>query len=179
MSEPFIHPTSIVEDGVDLGVSTSIWHHAHVRAGARLGAGCVVGKSSFVDQGVQIGDGVRIQNHVSIFSGVTLADEILVGPSVCFTNDLYPRARSGGGAEWEATPTFVATGVAIGANATIVCGNTIGEWAVVGAGSVVTNDVAPHALVVGNPARVVGWVDRDGRVVSRDPEGPPEGLVDD
>jgi len=146
MSAPYVHPTAIVEDGAMLGAGTSLWHHAHVRTGARLGDGCVVGKSSFIDQGVSIGDRVRVQNHVSIFNGVTLHDDILVGPSVCFTNDLYPRARSGSD-EWQATPTVVETGVAIGANSTIVCGNTIHEWAVVGAGSVVTQDVPAYALV--------------------------------
>ena len=104
---PFVHETAIVEEGAELGAGTSVWHHAHVRSGARLGEGCAVGKSSFVDTNVVIGDRVRIQNHVSIFNGVTLGDDILVGPSVCFTNDLYPRARSGGGATWEPTPTHV------------------------------------------------------------------------
>lgn len=169
-----MHPTAILEDGAVLGSGTALWHHAHVRAGARLGTGCVVGKSSFIDQGVSIGNGVRVQNHVSIFNGVTLRDDILIGPSVCFTNDLYPRARSGDGAKWQATPTLVETGVAIGANSTIVCGITIHEWAVIGAGSVVARDVPAFALALGNPARVVGWVNREGKVISRDQNRPPE-----
>lgn len=171
-SEPFVHPTAIVEEGAVLGAGTSVWHHAHVRSGAVLGEGCVVGKSSFVDQGVTIGDRVKIQNHVSIFNGVVLENDILVGPSVCFTNDLYPRARSGSGAEWVPTPTLVKSGVAIGANSTIVCGNTIEEWAVIGAGSVVSKDVPAYALIMGNPAKVRGWVDEAGEVISRDETRP-------
>ena len=170
--KPFIHETAIVEDEVELGEGTAIWHHAHIRRGARLGSGCVVGKSSFVDTGVVIGDRVRIQNHVSVFNGVHLADDILGGPSVSFTNDLYPRARTAD-VPWTATPTYVESGVALGANATIVCGIRIHQWAVVGAGAVVTNDIPAYALAVGNPARVVGWVNKDGEIVSRDPERSP------
>lgn len=169
---PFIHETAIVEDDVELGDGTAIWHHAHIRRGAKLGADCVVGKSSFVDAGVVVGDRVRIQNHVSVFNGVHLGDDILVGPSVSFTNDLYPRARTAA-ESWTATPTYVESGVALGANATIVCGIRIREWAVVGAGAVVTTDIPAYALVVGNPARVVGWVNKDGEIVSRDPERSP------
>ncbi len=149
-----------------MGPGTRIWHFAHVRAGAVVGADCVIGKSSYVDAGVAIGDRCKVQNFVSVYAGVTLQDEVFVGPAATFTNDLYPRAVN---EDWGITPTLVRRGAAIGANATIVCGVTVGEWATVGAGAVVTADVAPHRLVVGSPARPVGWVCRCGRPV---PGGP-------
>jgi acetyltransferase-like isoleucine patch superfamily enzyme len=161
---PFVHPTAVVEDGAEIDDQARIWHFAHVRAGARIGAGTVIGKSVYVDDGAVIGSRCKIENFVSVYSGVTLADEVFVGPSVVFTNDLVPRATGG----WELLPTRVEHGASIGANATIVCGVTIGAWAMVGAGSVVTTDVATHHLVVGNPARRIGWVCRCGSRV----EGP-------
>jgi UDP-2-acetamido-3-amino-2,3-dideoxy-glucuronate N-acetyltransferase len=166
MATPHVHPTAVVEDGAEIGAETRIWHFAHVRSRARIGERCVVGKSVFVDSGAVIGSGCRIQNFVSVYSGVTLEDGVFVGPSAVFTNDRYPRAAGG---EWRLLPTLVRAGASIGANATILCGLTIGELAVVGAGAVVTADVEPHRLVVGNPAKPVGWVCRCGKVV---PEGP-------
>jgi len=163
---PLIHPTAEVEDGAEVGAGTRVWHFAHVRSGAPIGERCVLGKSVFVDSGVVIGAGCRIQNFVSIYSGVTLEDDVFVGPSAVFTNDRYPRASGG---EWDRLPTLVRMGASIGANATVLCGLTIGEPAVVGAGAVVTADVEPHRLVVGNPAKPVGWVCRCGRGV---PGGP-------
>jgi UDP-2-acetamido-3-amino-2,3-dideoxy-glucuronate N-acetyltransferase len=163
---PLIHPTAVVEDGAEVGAGTRVWHFAHVRSGARIGERCALGKSVFVDSGVVIGAGCRIQNFVSIYSGVTLEEDVFVGPSAVFTNDRYPRASGG---EWDRLPTLVRTGASIGANATVLCGLTIGELAVVGAGAVVTADVEPHRLVVGNPAKPVGWVCRCGRGV---PGGP-------
>jgi acetyltransferase-like isoleucine patch superfamily enzyme len=163
---PLIHPTAAVEDGAEVGAGTRVWHFAHVRSGARIGERCVLGKSVFVDSGVVIGAGCRIQNFVSIYSGVTLEDDVFVGPSAVFTNDRYPRASGG---EWDRLPTLVRMGASIGANATVLCGLTIGELALVGAGAVVTADVEPHRLVVGNPAKPVGWVCRCGRGV---PGGP-------
>lgn len=157
-----IHPTAVVEDGAEVGAGTRIWHFAHVRSGARIGERCVLGKSVFVDAGAVVGAGCRIQNFVSIYSGVTLEDDVFVGPSAVFTNDRYPRAAGG---EWELLPTLVRRGASIGANATVLPGLTIGEWAAVGAGAVVTEDVESHRLVVGNPAKPVGWVCRCGRVV--------------
>lgn len=151
----FIHPTAIVEEGASIGARTRIWHRSHVRSGSTIGDDCSLGFSVYVDEGAVIGDRCKIQNHVSIFNGVTLEDDILVGPSVTFTNDLYPRAGDG---DWQMTETLVRRGVGLGANSTIVCGVTIGEWAMIGAGSVVTNDVPANALVVGNPARQIGWV---------------------
>jgi UDP-2-acetamido-3-amino-2,3-dideoxy-glucuronate N-acetyltransferase len=157
-----IHPTAVVEDGASIGAGTRVWHFAHVRAGASLGQRCMLGKSSFVDAGVVIGSGCRIQNFVSIYAGVTLEDDVFVGPGATFTNDRFPRAA---GRDWQPLPTLVRTGASIGANATILCGLTIGEWAMVGAGAVVTRDVEAHRLVVGNPAKALAWVCRCGRRV--------------
>ena len=169
-SEPIpsvsIHPSAIVEDGARIGAGTRIWHHVHVRSGAHIGERCVLGKSVFVDSGAVVGSGCKIQNFVSIYTGVTLEDDVFVGPSAAFTNDRYPRAS---GEAWDLLPTLVRRGASIGANATILPGLTIGEWAVVGAGAVVTRDVEPHRLVVGNPAKAVGWACRCGRRV---PGGP-------
>ncbi len=166
-----IHPSAIVEPGSSIGNGTLIWHHVHVRAGARIGSGCTLGKNVFVDTGAVIGDGVKVQNNVSVFSGVTIEDEVFVGPSVVFTNDLWPRAAS---TDWSITPTLVRHGASIGANATIVCGVTLGSYCTVGAGSVVTTDVAANQLVVGNPARPSGWVCDCGRLASREIERPDE-----
>ena len=119
------HPSSIVETGAVIGAGTAIWHHAHVREGATIGDRCTIGKNVYVDIGVVIGDGCKLQNNVSVFNGVTLEDEVFVGPGAVFTNDLYPRANSEQG--WEIVPTLVRQGAAIGANATILCGTTLGE----------------------------------------------------
>ncbi|MEX0846488.1 MAG: acyltransferase [Ilumatobacteraceae bacterium] len=153
--EPFVHPTAIVEDEVAIGRRTSIWHHGHIRRGASIGSGCTLGKNVFVDAGVRIGNGVKVQNNVSVYAGVTIHDDVFVGPSAVFTNDLHPRAFA---SEWQITPTIVHRGASIGANATIVCGVEIGAFALVGSGAVVTRSVAPHQLVLGNPARPAGWV---------------------
>ena len=156
-----VHETAVVEDGAHIGDGCRIWHFAHVRAGARIGPGTIIGKSVYVDGGAVIGDNCKVQNFVSVYNGVTLADEVFVGPSAVFTNDLAPRAAS----NWKLVRTRVERGASIGANATILCGVTIGEWAMVGAGSVVTGDVAAHHVVVGNPAHVIGWVCRCGHRV--------------
>ena len=134
----------------------------------------VIGDQLCDDSGAVIGDRVTVQNNVSVYTGVTVGDDVFVGPSAVFTNDLVPRAFA---EDWVVTPTIVGHGASIGANATIVCGNDIGEFAMVGAGSVVTRSVRPHQLVVGNPARHAGWVDRRGHVVSRDDEPPPAELL--
>jgi len=159
-SAGMIHPTAVVEDGAEVGSGTRVWHFAHVRGGARIGERCVLGKSVFVDAGAVVGSGCRIQNFVSIYAGVTLEADVFVGPAAVFTNDRYPRA---GGGDWEQLPTLVRRGASIGANATVLPGLTIGEWAVV------TEDVGAHRLVVGSPAKPVGWACRCGRVV---PGGP-------
>jgi acetyltransferase-like isoleucine patch superfamily enzyme len=154
-----------------IGATTSIWHHAHVRAGARIGSGCVVGKNVYVDAGAVIGDRVKVQNNVSVYNGVTIGDDVFVGPSAVFTNDRVPRAFNG---EWSVIPTVVERGASVGANATIVCGTRLGEYAMVAAGAVVTRDVGAYQLVAGNPARHLGWVCRCGAVLSRAPEPPAD-----
>lgn len=167
---PFVHDTAVVEPGAQVGAGTKIWHHGHVRAGAVIGESCTLGKNVFVDAGAVVGDRCKIQNNVSVYRGVRLDDEVFVGPSAVFTNDRFPRAV---GDDWEVVDTRVCQGASIGANATIVCGVGIGPWAVVGAGSVVTRDVEAHELVVGNPARRLGWVCRCGRVLARTTAGIP------
>jgi UDP-2-acetamido-3-amino-2,3-dideoxy-glucuronate N-acetyltransferase len=155
MPAPFIHPTAIIDDpATPIGDDTKLWHFVHVMPGARIGARCVIGQGGYVGA-VTIGDGCRIQNHVSLYDGVTLEDDVFVGPSAVFTNVRHPRAHV---ARKDAyAPTLVRQGATIGANATIVCGVTIGRYAMVGAGAVVTHDVPDHAIVVGAPARQVGW----------------------
>ena len=160
---PSIHPTAEVSPQASLGSGTHVWNWAQSRNGAVLGEQCIVGKGVYVDSGVHIGHRVKIQNHVSIYRGVTLDDGVFVGPHVCFTNDRLPRAINPDGslksdADWVIAPTLVHTGAALGAASVIVAGVTIGRWALVGAGAVVTRDVPDHGLVVGNPARLVGYV---------------------
>ena len=164
------HDTALVEDGAEIGDGTRVWHHSHVRAGARIGSDVNLGKNVYIDSGVTIGDRVKVQNNVSVYHGVTIADDVFLGPSCVFTNDRYPRAVGA----WEVTATTVRRGASVGANATIVCGVTLGEWCAVGAGAVVTHDVLPHQLVLGNPARPAGWVCECGRVVSRDAGTAPD-----
>lgn len=165
------HETAVVEPGAVIGAGTRIWHHSHVRASAVIGAGCVLGMNVYVDADVRIGDRTKIQNNVSVYVGVTLGDEVFVGPSAVFTNDRFPRAQS---EAWEVVPTDVRRGASIGANATIVCGVTIAEFATVAAGAVVTRDLESHELVAGNPARRMGWVCACGRVVTRDDARPAD-----
>lgn len=164
-SRVFIHETAVVEESVDIGEGTNIWHHAHLRASSRIGAGCTLGKNVFIDAGVIVGDRVKIQNNVSVYRGVTIEDDVFVGPSAVFTNDRVPRAT---GEHWDVVPTIVRRGASIGANATIVCGVEVAAAAMVAAGAVVTRDVAAHELVAGNPARHLGWVCACGRTVRRD-----------
>jgi UDP-2-acetamido-3-amino-2,3-dideoxy-glucuronate N-acetyltransferase len=157
----FIHPTATIDPDVEIGEGTKIWHYTHVMSGAKIGRNCVLGQNVFVGRNVRIGDGVKIQNNVSIYEGVELEDYVFCGPSCVFTNvktprSAFPRSRD------EYLPTLVKRGATIGANATIVCGVTIGEWAFVAAGAVVTKDVPPYALVAGVPARIIGWACRCG-----------------
>lgn len=158
--EAFVHTSTVVEDGVVIGPESRIWHNCHIRTGSEIGAGCTVGFSVFIDSGVRVGDRCKIQNHVSIYRGVQLEDEVFVGPAVTFTNDMHPRANPDG---WDVSETLVRTGASIGANATIVCGVEVGAWSLIAAGAVVTRDVPPHGLVVGNPARLRAWVCRCAR----------------
>lgn len=170
-AEARVHATAIVEEGAVVGAGTAIWHRGHVRAGARIGADCSLGFAVYVDTGVVIGDRCRIQNHVSVYDGVTLEDDVFVGPQATFTNDRFPRA---GSTSWRVVPTRVRRGASIGANATIVCGVEIGSYATVGAGAVVTADVPAFALVLGNPARLYGWVCVCGHTLARRGEPLPE-----
>jgi len=156
---PYIHPCAEVEAGAQLGTDVKVWRFAHVRGGAIIGENSMVGGCCFIDSGVTIGRCVRIQNGVLVYNGVTIEDEVFLGPNMVFTNDLYPRAD---GRHWKIVPTRVCQGASIGANATIVCGVTIGRYAMVAAGSVVTKDIPPYTLVRGNPARPVGYVCRCG-----------------
>lgn len=156
----YAHPTAIVESQ-DIGEGTRIWHFVHVREGSWIGRNCNIGKSVYIDTEAEIGDNVKIQNFVSVYKGVKIDDDVFVGPSVTFTNDLYPRSFSWD--EEHIVPTQIRKGASIGANSTIVCGITVGEYAMVGAGSVVASDVPPYALVRGNPAEIKGWVCWCGR----------------
>jgi UDP-2-acetamido-3-amino-2,3-dideoxy-glucuronate N-acetyltransferase len=159
-SEPFVHPSAVVDPGAQLGAGTRVWHFVHVMPGAKIGARCVIGQGCFVGGEVTIGDGCRVQNNVSIFDGVTLEDEVFVGPSAVFTNVNNPRAHISRRPAFD--KTVIKKGASIGANATIVCGVTVGEHAFIGAGAVVRHDVAPHAIVVGVPAGWIGWMCRCG-----------------
>lgn len=156
----FIHPTAIVESD-EIGEGTRIWHFVHVRQGAKIGRNCNIGKGVYIDTGVIIGNNVKIQNFATIYRGVVIEDDVFIGPAVVFTNDLYPRAFIW--SEDRIVPTIVKKGASIGANSTIVCGVKIGEYAMIGAGSVVTKDVPPFGLVYGNPARLKGFVCYCGR----------------
>ena len=172
-----IHPTADVSPDAAIGLGTTIWNQAQVRERARIGSGCVIGKNVYVDFDVVVGDRVKVQNNVSLFHGVTVEDGVFIGPHVCFTNDRVPRAINADGspkadADWEVSPILVAHGAAIGANSTILPGVTIGRWAMIGAGSVVTRDVADHELVAGNPARRLGSACSCGQSL-RDVDGEP------
>ena len=167
-----IHPTADVSKAAKVGDGTQIWHEAQVREGARIGRYCRIGKGVYIDANVRIGDNCKLQNRVSVYQGVTIGDRVFVGPHACFTNDQIPRAArtdwkkhdlADRGVEWEIVPTRVEDGASIGANATILCGITIGEAAMVGAGAVVTKDVPPYALVYGSPAKIHGYVCDCGR----------------
>lgn len=158
----FIHPAAHVEKGAEIGDGSKIWINAQVRSGAKIGKKCIISKDTYIDAGVTIGDECKIQNSVSVYQGVTIGNRVFVGPNACFTNDRVPRAYT---QNWKITPTFIEDGASIGANATIICGVTIGAYAMVAAGAVVTKNVEPYTLVMGNPARAVGKVDEDGNRV--------------
>jgi UDP-2-acetamido-3-amino-2,3-dideoxy-glucuronate N-acetyltransferase len=164
-----IHPTAVVDPGASLGARTRIWHFSHVMAGAVIGENCVVGQGCFVAASAVIGHAVKIQNNVSVYDGVVLEDDVFCGPSVVFTNVLNPRASVPRKSEYRGTR--VKRGATIGANATVLAGVTIGEYAFVGAGATVTRDVPAFALVVGVPARAVGWMSRHGERLRFDDRG--------
>jgi UDP-2-acetamido-3-amino-2,3-dideoxy-glucuronate N-acetyltransferase len=158
-----VHATADLEPDVTVGSGTSIWHRAQVRTGARLGSECVIGRDVFVDEGVVIGDKVKIQNGALIYNGVTVGNGVFIGPGAILTNDRYPRAVTSTGdlaraADWQVRPIVLEDGCSIGAGAVVVAGVTVGRYATVGAGGIVTRDVPNHALVVGSPAHRIGWV---------------------
>lgn len=167
MSQVFIHPSAVVDEGAELGEGTKVWHFSHVMGGARIGRNCSLGQNVFVADRVSIGDSCRIQNNVSVYEGVELEDLVFCGPSAVFTNVKNPRAGVEVANE-DYAPTLVRRGATIGANATIVCGTTIGEWAFIGAGAVVAADVPAHALMTGVPAKCTGWACECGEVLPED-----------
>lgn len=164
MKDVFIHDSSYIDEDVEIGEGTRIWHFCHILKGVRIGKNCSFGQNVNVGQYVQIGDGVKVQNNVSIYENVTLEDYVFCGPSCVFTNVLTPRSRHPK-KHSEYARTVVKHDATIGANATIVCGHTIGEYATIAAGAVVTKDVAPYALMAGVPARQMGWVCNCGQVL--------------
>ena len=158
-----IHATADLESDVSVGPRTSIWHRAQVRSGARIGADCVIGRDAFIDEGVVLGDRVKVQNLALLYHGVTVEDGVFIGPNAILTNDRYPRAITAAGElaradEWTVSPIMLRHGCSIGAGAVVVAGIEVGRFATVGAGAIVTRDVPVHALVVGSPARRIGWV---------------------
>ena len=156
MPNYFVHESSYVDDGCEIGDGTKIWHFCHVMSGARIGERCNIGQNVVVSPRVTIGNNVKIQNNVSIYTGVVLEDDVFCGPSMVFTNVVNPRSHVSRKDEYR--DTLVRRGASIGANATVVCGHTIGEYAFIGAGAVVTKDVPDYALIVGNPGRIAGWM---------------------
>jgi UDP-2-acetamido-3-amino-2,3-dideoxy-glucuronate N-acetyltransferase len=165
-SQPLIHPTAVIDAGAAIGAGTRIWHFCHVMPGAAIGDNCNLGQNVFVDNNVTMGNNVKIQNNVSVYNGVTLEEDVFVGPSVVFTNVINPRSFIERKNEFR--PTLIKKGASIGANATIICGVTIGEFAMIGAGAVITKDVKPYALVVGNPGKQQGWVSEAGDSLTLD-----------
>lgn len=164
MGDYYVHESSFVDDGVTIGAGTRIWHFCHIQSGAEIGERCSLGQNVNVSNHVRIGNGCKLQNNVSVYEGVELEDDVFCGPSCVFTNDLTPRAKyPKGSAGYK--KTLVREGASIGANATIVCGHTIGKWALIGAGAVVVTDVPNHALMIGVPAKRKGWACQCGALL--------------
>ncbi|MBR5994333.1 MAG: N-acetyltransferase [Lachnospiraceae bacterium] len=166
MSDYYVHDSSYIDEDVEIGRGSKIWHFCHIQKGAKIGNNCSLGQNVNVSNNVIIGNECKIQNNVSIYEGVTLEDGVFCGPSCVFTNDLTPRARYPKGSS-NYKKTLVKEGASIGANATIVCGHTVGRYAMIAAGAVVTSDVPDYALVAGIPAKVIGKVDEYGNVIER------------
>lgn len=162
--DPYIHPSSIVDEGASIGIGTKIWHFCHISAGSTIGSDCSFGQNCYVAPGVEVGNGVKVQNNVSLYTGVIVEDDVFLGPSCVLTNVLNPRAAVSRKTEYK--KTLIRRGATIGANATIVCGVTIGEYAFIAAGAVVTKDVPAFALMKGVPARKSGWMSQHGETLS-------------
>jgi UDP-2-acetamido-3-amino-2,3-dideoxy-glucuronate N-acetyltransferase len=173
----FIHESSYADDGCEIGAGTKIWHFSHVMSGARIGERCNIGQNVVVSPQVVIGNNVKIQNNVSIYTGVTLEDDVFCGPSMVFTNVVNPRSAVSRKDEYR--PTLVKRGASLGANCTIVCGHTIGAYALVGAGAVITRDVPDYALVLGNPGRIAGWMCECGVRLTSGATPPPAATCQD
>lgn len=169
MTTYFAHPTAVVDPGCTIGAGTKIWHFCHLMPGCKLGGSCNLGQNVFVANDVVLGNNVKVQNNVSIYAGVVCEDDVFLGPSMVFTNVINPRSAVNRRESY--LPTKVGKGASIGANATIVCGNEIGAYAFIGAGAVVTKPVKPYALVVGNPARQIGWMSENGQQLDFNDEG--------
>ncbi len=167
--EYFAHETAIIDEGCEIGKGTKIWHFSHIMTGCKLGENCNIGQNVVVSPEVVLGSNVKVQNNVSIYSGVICEDDVFLGPSMVFTNVTNPRSAVNRRGQY--TRTLVKRGASIGANATIVCGHDIGEYAFIGAGAVVVKEVPPYALVVGNPARQLGWMSEYGHRLSFDKQG--------
>ena len=160
----YVHESSYIDEDVQIGEGTKIWHFCHIQKGARIGKNCIIGQNVYIGSNVIIGDNVKIQNNVSVYEGVIIEDDVFLGPSCVFTNDLTPRAKYPKGHE-NFIKTVIRKGASIGANSTIICGNTIGENAMVGAGAVVTHDVKANIIVVGNPASEYKKIDEKGNII--------------
>ncbi|HTL11041.1 MAG TPA: acyltransferase [Bdellovibrionota bacterium] len=171
MSDYFVHESSYVDEGAEIGKGTKIWHFSHISPGSKIGEKCSLGQNVFVAKGVRIGNGVKIQNNVSVYEGVVLEDFVFCGPSMVFTNVKTPRSEYPRNTADDYAKTVVKRGASIGANATIVCGITLNECAFVAAGAVVTKDVPAYAMMAGVPARIVGWMSAYGDVLEFDSKG--------
>ena len=169
MNEYFAHESSYVDEGCTIGRGTKIWHFSHIMSGCTIGEDCNIGQNVVISPDVVLGRNCKIQNNVSVYTGVRCEDDVFLGPSMVFTNVINPRAAVSRKSEYK--PTILRRGASVGANATIVCGHELGEYCLIGAGSVVTKDVLPFALMVGNPARRIGWVSRNGEKLTFDESG--------
>ncbi|NOT49640.1 MAG: N-acetyltransferase [Chitinophagaceae bacterium] len=165
----FSHPTATIDEGCQIGDNTRVWHYSHIMQGAVIGDSCTIGQNVFIASNVKLGNNVKVQNNVSVYEGVTCEDDVFLGPSMVFTNVINPRSAVSRKNEYKTS--LVKKGATIGANATIICGNEIGEYALVGAGAVVTKPVLPYALVMGNPAKQTGWVSEHGHNLDFDKNG--------
>lgn len=165
----FVHPTAVVDEGCEIGAGTKIWHFSHIMAGCKLGDNCNIGQNVVISPEVVLGKNVKVQNNVSLYTGVTCGDDVFLGPSCVFTNVTNPRSAVNRRGQY--AKTHVGRGASIGANATIVCGHEIGDFAFIGAGAVVTKDVPAYALLVGNPARQLGWMSEYGHRLNFDEKG--------